>query len=317
VKFEAWARKGADPEGLRSLEVKAGMSTQSDPDGGFMVPEEMDKSLDKLAIDSVAMRRIARVTSASGDYKRLLSSGGATGGWVGEEETRDETDTPDLKQFNPPWSELYMLPAVTQVLLDDSAFDLAAWLLDELQDVETSMEGAAFISGNGVKKPKGFLNYDTVANASWEWGKIGYVASGHASLVNNADKLIDLQHALKPLYRRNGTWLMNDTTFATFRKFKDGDGNYLWRPGLIADAPDIFLGKPVEIDDNMPDIGSDVYPVAFGDWKRAYLIGDHKVGRRLLRDPYTTKGKVKFYLTKRVFGGVINHQAIKLMKVSV
>jgi HK97 family phage major capsid protein len=262
------------------------------------------------------MRRIARIVKASGDYKRPISAGGATGGWVGEVEERVETEAPELKLFAPPWSELYALPEITQALLDMSDFDVAAWLLEELQNVETEMEGAAFITGNGVKKPKGILAYETITNANWTWGKIGYIAGGHASLLNNADKLVDLQHALKPVYRQKGTWLMNDGTLNVVRKFKDGSGNYLWMPGLVGGSPDTLLGKPVEIDDNMPDIGTDAYPIAFADWKRAYCVGDHTVGRRLLRDPYTKKGFVKFYLTKRVFGGITNHQAVKFMKIA-
>ena len=315
-KFFGWVRKGSDPDGLRSLEVQAGLSTQSDPDGGFLVPEETDKELDKLAIDTVAMRRLARIITASGDYKRPFSAGGATGGWVGESDTRSETDTPELKLFQPPWSELYALPEVTQALLDMSDFDVEGWLQDELFDVETEMEGAAFITGNGVKQPKGFLDYTTVADSSWEWGKIGYIAGGTASTLSDADKLLSLQHSLKPVYRKNGVWLMNDTTMETVRKFKNGNGNYLFRPGIELNAPDTLLGKPVEIDDNMPDIGTNAYPIAFGDFKRGYTIGDHKVGRRVLRDPYTKKGWVKFYLVKRVFGGVTNFQAIKLLKIA-
>ncbi len=314
--FLAWARKGSDPDGLRAIEVKAELSTVDDPNGGFTVPEELDRNLDKLATDTVAMRRLAKKVTASGDYKRLLSSGGATGGWTGERDERTVTETPELKQFNPPWSELYMLPEVTQALLDDSAFDLEAWLLDELQDVETTMEGEAFISGNGVKKPKGIKAYDTIANASWEWGKIGYIAGGHASLLNNADKLRTIKHALKPTYRRNGIWLMTDSTAEVISNFKNGNGDYIWKQGLTEDAPDTLLGRPVEYDDNMDEIGADKYPIAFADWQRGYLIGDHKVGRRLLRDPYTHKGWVRFYLTKRVFGGVINHQAIKFLKIA-
>ena len=209
-----------------------------------------------------------------------------------------------------------MLPEVTQALLDDSAFDVSAWLLDELQDVETEMEGAAFVSGSGVKQPKGFLSYDTVANASWEWGKIGYVASGHASLINNVDKLRSLKHALKPAYRQNAIWLMNDTVMELIANFKDGSGNYIWKSGLTEAAPDTLYGLPVVVDDNLPNVGQDAFPIAIADWKRAYLIGDHKVGRRLIRDNVTKKGWVKFYLWKRVFGGVINAQAVKLMKIA-
>ena len=315
-KFLAWARKGSDPDGLRSLEVKALMQTQDDPSGGYLVPVEMDHSLDRLAIDSVAMRRLANIVTATGDYKRPLSVGGAGGGWVGEVETRTETDSPELRMFAPPWSELYALPEITQALLDMSDFDVAAWLQYELMTVETEMEGTAFINGNGVKQPHGILQYETVANASWEWGKVGFIAGGHASLLNNADKLRSLKHALKPAYRRNGVFLMTDTTQEVISNFKDGNGNYIWRAGLTEDAPDTLLGRPIEIDDNMDEIGANKYPIAFADWKRCYTIGDHKVGRRLIRDPFTKKGFIKFYLVKRVFGGIYNHQAVKFLKVA-
>jgi len=316
-KFLAWARKGSDPDGLRSLEVQANLSTLSDPDGGFLVPIEIEKSIERLALASVAMRRLARVVTSKGEYTKPLSKGGATGGWVAEKAARPETDTPELTLFAPPMNEIYAMPSVTQKLLDMSDFDVENWLLEEINDVFVTTEGAGFIGGNGVSRVKGIIDSALmVANASWVYGKTGYIAGGHATLLNNADKLIDLQHALKPVYRQNATWLMNDTTFSVIRKMKDGEGNYLWRPGLAENAPDTLLGKPVEIDDNMPDIGANAYPIAFGDFKRAYTIVDHVSGVRLLRDPFTVKGYVNFYVTKRLAAGISNYEAIKFLKIA-
>lgn len=314
--FLSWARRGGDEQALRDLEVKASLSTLEDPDGGYLVPVEMGKEIERLATASVAMRRLATIKQARGEYKKPLSKGGATGGWVTEKGTRSETVTPDLTLFSPPWCEVYALPAVTQQLLDTSDFDVAAWLIEEINDVFVATEGTAFITGNGVGQPKGLLDYTNVANAGWTYGSIGYIASGHASLLNNADKLFDLQHALKPVYRQNASWLMNDATLAVVRKFKDGDGNYLWRPGLMDNSPDTLLGRPIEVDDNMPDIGANAYALAFGDFKRAYTIVDHVTGTRLLRDPYTNKPYVNFYTTKRVAGGVSNFEAVKLLKIA-
>ena len=316
-KFLAWARKGSDPDGLRSLEVQANLSTLSDPDGGFLVPIEIEKSIERLALASVAMRRLARVVTSKGEYTKPLSKGGATGGWVAEKAARPETDTPELTLFAPPMNEIYAMPSVTQKLLDMSDFDVENWLLEEINDVFVTTEGAGFIGGNGVSRVKGIIDSALmVANASWVYGKTGYIAGGHATLLNNADKLIDLQHALKPVYRQNATWLMNDTTFSVIRKMKDGEGNYLWRPGLAENAPDTLLGKPVEIDDNMPDIGANAYPIAFGDFKRAYTIVDHVSGVRLLRDPFTVKGYVNFYVTKRLAAGISNYEALKFIKIA-
>jgi len=286
-KFLAWLRQGADPDGLKSLEVQASLSTLDDTEGGFLVAEEMSKEIERLATDAVAMRRLATVVNSKGEYKRPLSKGGAGGGWVSEKGTRDETDAPDLTLFQPPMQEIYAMPAVTQKLLDMSDFDVEAWLTEEVSDVFVETEGTGFITGNGVGQVKGI------------------------------DKLFDLQHSLKPVYRQNGTWLMNDSTLAVIRKMKDGEGNYLWRPGLEAGSPDVLLGKPVEIDDNMDDIGAGKYPVAFGDFKKAYRIIDHVNGIRVLRDPYTSKGFVRFYTIKRLAAGISNYQAIKFLKIAV
>jgi HK97 family phage major capsid protein len=108
---------------------------------------------------------------------------------------------------------------------------------------------------------------------------------------------------------------MNDLTLATIRKFKDGDGVYIWRPGLDAGAPDTILGKPVEIDDNVDSIGAGKFPVFFGNFKRAYLIID-RLGTRVLRDPYTSKPFVLFYTTKRIGGGLVMPEAMKVLKIA-
>lgn len=314
-KWEAWARKGSDPDGLRNIE--ASLSTLSDPDGGYLVPIEIEKGIDKLAKSSVAMRRIARVVPAKGEYQKPISKGGADGGWVTEMETRSETDASQIAMFAPKMAELYANPKISQKLLDMDDFNVGEWLIEELNDVFVEKEGTAFISGDGVGKPHGIIDLSLmVENASWEFGKTGYIASGHASLLDDTDALISLQHALKPIYRMNGTFLMNDSTCEIIRKMQDGDGKYIWRPGLQENSPDFLLGKPVEIDENMPDIGAGAYPIAFGDFQRGYTIVDHITGIRLLRDPYTTKGQVYFYTTKRVAGGVSNSEAIKFLKIS-
>ena len=193
--------------------------------------------------------------------------------------------------------------------------DIAAWLANEVVIEFAEEEGAAFITGNGVEKPKGIAAYTFAANSAYAWGKVGYIAGGHATLLNNTDKLIDLVHALKPIYRNGSAFLMNDTTFGKIRLLKDGEGNYLWRPGLDAGAPETLLGKPVEIDDNVADIGANAYPVFFANFKRAYLIID-RFGIRVLRDPYTNKPYVMFYTTKRVGGGIVMYEAIKALKIA-
>lgn len=313
--FEQFFRKGVD-NGLGELQIKAALKSGSDPDGGWTVPEQMESAIDRVLGTVSAMRRLARVMGISTDtYKKLVNVGGATSGWVGETGTRAETSTPSLKEIAINTKEIYAMPAATQTLLDDSAVNIASWLADEVSTEFAEEEGESFVLGNGVEQPKGILGYTTVTNASYEWGKVGYIASGFASTLPDADKLISLQHALKSAYRNSASWLMADSTLEHIRKFKDGEGNYLWRPGLEMGSPSLFLGKPVETDDNMPAIGAGKYPIAFADFKRAYLIVD-RVGIRVLRDPYSSKPYVLFYTTKRVGGGITMYEAIKLLKVA-
>lgn len=310
----AFMRKGAEA-GLRDLEVKASLSTLSDPDGGFLVPEEVATSIDRVTGTMSAMRRLASVMTIGTDtYKKLVNQGGAASGWVGEKGSRDETNGPKLAEIAINTKELYANPATTQTLLDDARIDVGAWLSDEVAVEFAEQEGDAFINGNGVEQPKGIGAYTMITNASYAWGKIGYVAGGHTTLLNDPDKLIDLQHALKPIYRTGAAFLMNDATQAVIRKFKDGEGNYLWRPGLAEGAPNVLLGKPVEIDDNIADIGAGKYPIFYGNFKRAYLIID-RFGIRVLRDPYTNKPYVHFYTTKRVGGGIVMYEALKALKI--
>lgn len=314
--FEKWFRKGVEGN-LAQLAVQASASTLDDTAGGFLVPEEMAATIDRIAGVTSAMRRLASVITIGTDtYKKLVNQGGANSGWVGEKSARIETATPTLAEIAINTKEIYAMPAATQTLLDDSRVDIAAWLGNEVAIEFAEQEGQAFIKGNGVEKPKGLEAYDTVANASYKWGKIGYIASGDASKFTDAEKLFDLQHALKPIYRNGAVFLMNDNTMLHIRKFKDGDGNYMWRPGLLEGAPDTLLGKPVELDDNVADIGQNTYPIWFANFKRAYLIID-RLGIRVLRDNLTQKPYTLFYTSKRTGAGIILYEAVKALKISV
>lgn len=318
--FNKWFRKGDRAvEDLGELAVKAKMTTDSDPDGGYLVPTEMDSQIDRVLGTVSAMRQLARVISISTDeFKKLVNMGGAGSGWVGEREGRSETSTPTLRELVFNTAEIYANPAATQKLLDDASVDIARWLADEVGIEFAEQEGAAFVTGDGVKKPRGFLAYDTVANASYAWGKLGFVVSGGAAgfaSSNPADAIIDLYYALKAGYRNGASFLTSDAVMKDIRKFKDGQGNYLWAPPTGPDMPATILGKPVVTDDNMPALGSNAFPMAFGNFQRGYLIVD-RMGVRVLRDPYTNKPYVHFYTTKRVGGGVQNFEAIKLLKCS-
>jgi len=317
--FETWFRKGGEAqlEAVKKLQVQAGLSTLSDPDGGYLItPPEFDKAIDRVAQMMSVMRQISTVRTIGTDtYKKIVNQGGATSGWVAEKQSRTETNTPVLREIAINTKEIYAEPGVTQIALDDAFMDLAAWLADEVSIEFAEQEGDAFINGNGVEKPHGIANYTMIANASYAWGKVGFVTGGHATLLNNADKLMNLEFALKTIYLNGASFLMNRSTAGVIRQLKDGEGNYLWRPGLDAGSPNTLFGYPVHLDDNVDAIGAGKYPVFFGNFKRAYMILD-RMGIRMLRDPYTSKGNVLFYTTKRVGAGIIMSEAIKALKIS-
>ncbi len=313
--FDSYVRKG-DPSGFHSLEVKA-MSAGSNPDGGYVVPLEIEQTIDRVLAKVSPIRALATVQQiGSNVYRKPISTTDAGTGWVAETDARPQTSTPNLAALDFPAMELYAMPAATQTLLDDAQVDIEQWLASEVQIVFAEQEGAAFINGNGTTQPKGLLSYTNVADASWVWGDLGYIASGAAGAFassNPSDQLLDLAYAPKQAYRANATWVMNRKTEAAIRKFKDGQGNYIWSPGLTAGQPATLFGFPVAVAEDMPDIAADSYSIAFGDFARGYLVVD-RVGIRTLRDPYSAKPYVLFYTTKRVGGGVQNFEAIKLMK---
>ena len=315
--FDRYVRKG-ETHGLNGLELKA-LSAGSNADGGYTVPLEIETTIDRVLAKASPIRAIASVRQIGGNvYRKPIATAGAATGWVAETDARAETNTPTLSVIDFPAMELYAMPAATPTLLDDSAVDIEQWLAGEVQIVFAEQEGAAFVSGNGTTQPKGFLSETIVADASWAWTKIGYVASGADGAFassNPTDALVNLAYAPKQGYRANGSWVMNRKTESVIRKFKDSTGNYIWSPGSAAGQPPTLLGYPVAEAEDMPDIASNSYSIAFGDFARGYLVVD-RIGIRTLRDPYSAKPYVLFYTTKRVGGGVQNFEAIKLMKFS-
>ncbi|WP_339913293.1 phage major capsid protein [uncultured Brevundimonas sp.] len=301
------------------LELKAGLSLAADS-GGYVVPPETERAIDRRLMAGSPMREIATVrTIGAGVFRKPVSTAGVTAGWVAETAPRPETDPATLALLEFPAADLYASPAATQSLLDDAMINLDEWLAGEVEDAFAAQETTAFVSGDGINKPKGFLSYPVVDESIHAWGEIGYVASGAAgafAAANPSDRLIDLVYAPKARYRPNGRFVMNRRTVSTVRKFKDADGNYIWQPATRAGETASLLGYPVTEIETMPDIAADSAAIAFGDFQRGYLIVD-RAGVRVLRDPYSAKPYVLFYTTKRVGGGVQNFDAIKVMKFAV
>jgi len=316
--FESYVRKG-EAQGLTGLEAKA-FSVSSNPDGGFLVPPEIETEIGRRVSNFSPIRAISSVRQVSApSYRKPFNVAGFATGWVGETAARPETATPALAEIQFPTMELYAMPSATQSLLDDAAVNIDQWIAEEVQLAFAEQEGAAFVNGNGVNRPKGFLDYTKVTDASWSWGNIGYLPTGLAgnfAAANPSDRLFDLVYALKAGHRQNAVWVMNRRTQSAIRKIKDTTGNYMWEPAARPDGRATLMGFAVSESEAMPDIATDSFGLAFGDFGQGYLVVD-RVGVRVLRDPYSAKPYVLFYTTKRVGGGVQNFEAIKLMRFGV
>ena len=299
----AWSRFIRNGDASAMNELKS-LST-TDGDGGFIAPVETESRIDTVLAETSPFRSIATVRRiGSGTFRKPIAIGKPQVGWTSEEAPRAETAGPELKLVDFPVGELYAMPAATQTLLDDSVADVDAWLADEVRDVFVAQETAAFVNGDGVNKPKGFLADQGTDRALAE------IAAGETV---GYDALMDLIYAPRSTYRAGASFVMNRRTLASIRKLKDDTGSYIWQPGGQAGQPSTLLGYRVVEAEDMPDIGAGATPVAFGDFRRGYLIADRQ-GVRVLRDPYSAKPHVLFYTTKRVGGGVQDSDAIALLK---
>lgn len=323
--FNEWVRTGEGEGKIRSANksgVMASMSVGSNPDGGYTAPVEWDRQItDKLAIVS-PMRRFASIQNVRGQgFKHLYNMHGAGSGWVGETAARPQTNTPQFAEYAFKFGEIYANPGVTQILLEDSEIDIAAYLAGEVDLEFAQQEGVAFLSGDGVNKPKGVLMFDATAEAALPaaerhpLGPVLEVNTGDAAALTS-DGLIDLVYGI-PSERvtQASAFYTNRKTHAIIRKMKDGQDNYLWQPPYQAGQPAQILGYAVNELSGMPDVAADAIPVIFGDMAQGYRIFD-RLGVQVLRDPYTNKPYVMFYTRKRVGGGLWNPEFIRYHRVA-
>ena len=340
--FLSWVRAPGDHERRNALQLRAkelkkvqaaafggddGFETRSTATvtstgsaGGFALPEVIERQIARLSVDISPIRQIATVrTVGSPDYKELFDINGAAFEWLGEADTRNQTNTPDLAEVAPTFGMASAKPQASEESLDDLFFDVESWLIQSASEAIAQGEGAAFTTGNGTKKPTGFLGGPTpvsTADSSRAFGTLQYIASGQASAMpTSLDTLYDVVYSLRARYRRNANWVASKLVLSSLRKYKDTTNQYLWQPSLTAGQPDMFMGFGVVESEDMPAVAANAFPLAFGDFKEGYLIAD-RVGMRITRDEITTPGYVKFYIRKRVGGKLRNTQAIKLLKIS-
>ncbi|ABL70982.1 MULTISPECIES: phage major capsid protein [Paracoccus] len=312
--FDAYIRHG-DDGALRGLPLE-GKAMTSTSDGGFLAAPTVAMQVQEALNVTASLRRVANVVAVeSASYEVLVDMGDIAHGWASEAAAQAETGTPSVQRVVIPVHELSAMPKASQRLLDDAAFDVETWLAGRIAEKFARAEATAFISGDGVNKPRGILTHAKAPNGSATNVQIGTIPSGGTgdfAATNPANALIDLVYALGAQYRANASFVMNSKTAAAVRKMRDADGRFLWADSLAMGQPAQLLGYPVLVCEDMPDIAQGSHSIAFGDFRSAYTIVE-RPDLRVLRDPFSAKPHVLFYASKRVGGGVTDARAVKLM----
>lgn len=285
-------------------EIRNALQEGTDSEGGYLVPDEYERTLVQALEEENVFRRLAKVIqTSSGDRKIPVVATKGTASWIDEEGAYLESDD-SFSQVSIGAYKLGTMIKVSEELLNDSVFDLESYISREFARRIGAKEEEAFFTGDGSGKPLGIL----AATGGAETG----VTAASATAIT-ADELIDLFYSLKAPYRRNAVWVLNDSTIKAIRKLKDNQGQYLWQPSLTAGAPDLLLGKPVRTSAYMPAIAADAKTIAFGDFSY-YWIADRQ-GRsfKRLNELYAATGQVGFLASQRVDGKLILPEAIKVL----
>jgi HK97 family phage major capsid protein len=332
-RFENWLRKPLDAgtrnalsefQSREGLELK-GVSIGTPAAGGYAVPEEIAREIERLEMQFSPVRSLVNVQPVgTSDFKALVNLRGATSGWVGETGTRTATATSQLRERTPTHGEIYAYPEATEWSLDDVFFNVAAWLAEEAAQSFAIEEGDAVIRGDGSSKPTGMLNTTPTTAADFASplrNAAAYMYLASPSAVSPAvyavdpDILIDMVYSLNSIYRSGASWAMNSSTAGHIVKLKDSEGRYIWRESLVSGQPATLLGYPVAIWEQLDDIGANAFPIAFGNFRRAYMLTE-RTDLRITTDNVTEPGKVKFYIRRREGGCVMNNNALRWLRTT-
>jgi HK97 family phage major capsid protein len=310
---------------IRSAQMngdRKALSVGSDPDGGYLVTPDTAGRIVNRIYETSPVRQEASVMTIGTDSVEGLNDLGQNGfAWVGERNPRLENDTAQLGKWSIVVHEAVSVVSMTQKVLEDAKLDLESWLATKSADRIARGENEAFIKGDGVTKPRGLFAYPTAAtaDATRAWGTFEHINTGtngtFGAAMNGTDKLMDLVYALKAAYRSNAKFMTNRSTLREVRKLKDGQGNYIWQPSLVAGQPSALLGYSVVEAEDIDPMGTASLSIAFGDFREAYQIVD-RIGLSVLRDPYTAYPYVFFKFRKRVGGGAISFEAVKFLRFS-
>lgn len=309
--YDTMLRKGKDE--LTQDERKA-LSVGSDPDGGFFVSPDMTGRIVTEVFETSPMRQYASQQTISTDsLKGIWDDDESTVFWEGETETPQEGATPQVGDWTIAVHEMRTIQKATQKLIEDSSINIESWLAEKVSAKMGRAENAAFVTGSGVGRPRGFLDYVEGTDLRNSIEQFDTAANGaFAAAPNGGDVLIDALYGLKAPYRANANWFMNRGTTKAVRKLKDSDGAYIWQPSIAAGQPATLLGYGTAAFEDMPDIATGSLSIAVGDMRQAYQIVD-RTGVSILRDPFSYKPYVGFYFRKRVGGGMINGEALKII----
>ena len=287
------------------LEVKNALQIGSDAEGGYLTPDEFEHTLVEALEEEDIFRGLANtIQTSSGDRKIPVVATKGDASWVDEEGAIPESDD-SFKQVTLSAYKLATMIKISEELLNDSAFDLESYVAKEFGRRIGTKEEEAFFVGDGTGKPTGILD-------ATGGGQLGKTTSGATAI--SFDEIMDLFYSLKSPYRKNATFLMNDSTVKAIRKLKDGGGQYIWQPSMVAGTPDTILNRPVLTSAYMPEISAGNKTVAFGDFKY-YWIADRQ-GRsfKRLNELFAVTGQIGFVATQRVDGKLILPEAVKYLQ---
>ncbi len=298
--------------------IKHGEKSLSSHDGtGSLVLRrpEISEILTKPAAPTL-FREVASVTTINSDHLEIVKQmSNADAGWANETTLGSETKNAEIIKINIAAHEMYARSQISQRLIDDAVINLESWLMSTIKQRFELLEEEAFINGTGENMPMGFMSYGRVTEQNWQWGKLAEIRTGKNGEIQSADVLFDTVASLKTPYLSGAAWVMSRSAFAEIRRLKENaTGRYLWQPSMHDDGRNSLLGYPIIISDAMPSLkeGTQTTPIAFGNFKQGYHIVD-RGEFTILRDPYSAKPLVEFYVTQRLGGDVTDFEAIKLI----
>jgi HK97 family phage major capsid protein len=313
--YDRFLRKG--DQALKEEERKV-LTIGTDATGGYLAPAEYQREIIKSIVEISPFRSLVNVkTIGTSEFNQPKRTQTTTATRVAEVGTRSETQNPAWGLLSIKAPEAFAESRVSMQNLEDSAFNLEDELRQDFAEQFGVLEGAEIVNGDGVGKILGFLQ----ANAAGTGTPIAFEVSGTAATIADVDGgangLMSVFYGLKTAYSANGRWALNRNTLGNLRKLKDLSDSYIWQPGLTAGAPPTILGAPyVEVPD-MPNQAANAFPIAFGDWKKAFTLID-RVDMVITRDPFTlaSVGQVKFHARRRMGGQIVLGEALRLLKCS-